>query len=261
MRAKNNSICKLAMVTAAIALPFALAACSKSKTDEEAVAALDEKLIGKGSDPAMNAALDDRILIDPNLADSSNLTTVSEAAAPINGALPADSGYVGSTPTTADLADTKMLRAPKPKIVAAEDCGGCGETRAVTLGGLAKDHGVQHGKGACDAKLQYGAAWATRLPKEFPVYPKGRVKEAGGVEGGQCDVRVVSFTTSAAMQDVVDYYYSRARGAGFTADYEIRAGEHMLGGIRNADGGAYVVTFNRAAGGATAVDIVANNGV
>jgi hypothetical protein len=120
--------------------------------------------------------------------------------------------------------------------------------------------GVKRGKGTCEAKLQYGAGWAARMPSEFPVYPKGRVKEAAGVEGGICDIRVVSFTTSAGRQSVVDYYYTRAKRSGFTADYEIRDGEHMLGGVRDNDGGAYVITLTALKSGGTAVDIVANNG-
>jgi hypothetical protein len=98
------------------------------------------------------------------------------------------------------------------------------------------------------------------MPTEFPVYPKGRVTEAAGVEGGICDIRVVSFSTSASMQAVADYYYTRARKSGFTADYEVRDGEHVLGGTRDNDGGAYVVTLNALPGGGTSVDIVANNG-
>ena len=260
MRATINSTRKIAIMAAVLVLPLALSACGQQTSDEAAVAALDEKLTGQGSDPAMNTALDDRILVDPALTDSANIANVREADQPLNGALPADNGYEGSTPVASDLQDTKMTSAPSPTIVAKEDCKSCGENRAVTLGGLAEDQGVRRGKGTCDAKLQYGANWATRMPPEFPVYPKGRVKEAGGVDGGVCDIRVVSFTTSAKMKDVIDYYYSRAKNARFTADYEIRAGEHTLGGVRDADGGAYVVTFNPAPGGATVVDIVANNG-
>jgi hypothetical protein len=265
MRATINPVLRptlrrFTIAATALALPLALSACGQKDADEAAVAALDEKLTGAGSDPAMNTALDDRILVDPALTDSANISNVREAEQPLNGALPADNGYEGSVATAEDLKGTKMMSAPAPKIVAKEDCKGCGENRAVTLGGMAEDQGVQRGKGTCDAKLQYGAGWATRMPTEFPVYPKGRVKEAGGVDGGVCNIRVVSFTTSATMKDVVDYYYSRAKSARFTADYEIRAGEHTLGGVRNADSGAYVITFNPAPGGSTSVDIVANNG-
>jgi hypothetical protein len=239
---------------------LALSGCGKKASDAAAVAALDEKLTGKGSDPAMNAALDDRILVDPDMTDNANVNVVKTADKPLSGALPPDNGYEGAIASGEELDGAKMLHAPQPTIVAAQDCQNCGEKRAVTLGGLAADAGVARGKGTCDAKLQYGAAWATRMPFEFPVYPKGRVKEAGGVEGGICDIRVVSFTTSSARQDVVDYYYSRAKHAGYSADYEVRAGEHMLGGTRDNDSGAYVITFTALSGGGTAVDIVANNG-
>ncbi len=262
MRANHGQVKKL-LRSAALIMPLMLAACGGDATNDAAIAELDEKLTGKGSDPAMNAALDDRILVDPQLTDSANVTTVSEAAEPLNGARPADTGYEGSAASPEDLADTKIIRAPAPVVVDAEDCESCGDNRAATLGGLAQDQAIGRGKaggkGTCDAKLQYGAAWATRMPAEFPVYPKGRVKEAGGVDGGICDIRVVSFVTSSAMQDVVNYYYSRARSSGYSAEYQIRAGEHTLGGVRSNDGGAYVVTFNKTSAG-TAVDIVANNG-
>lgn len=251
---------KIALAASALALPLALSACGDKKTNEDAIAQLDEKLTGQGSDPAMNNALDDRILVDPALTDSANVTTVREADQPLNGALPADNGYEGALPDKNDLQDTKMMRAPKPTLVAAGECVSCGEHRAVTLGGMAKDQNMQRGKGTCAAKIQYSAKWATRMPAAFPIYPKGRVKEAAGIDGGKCDIRVVSFTTSAKRADVVDYYYSRAKQAGYTAEYQIRAGEHTLGGVRNTDDGAYVVTFNSAAGGGTSVDIVANNG-
>ena len=245
------------MLGLALALP--LAACGGESSNEAAVAELDNKLVGKGSDPEANLALNDRILVDPDLTDSANVNTVKVADRPLSGAVPADSGYDGDASIEA-LDGAKLMRAPKATVVAAEDCATCGEKRAVTLGALAADQGVTRGKGTCDAKLQYGAGWAMRMPPEFPVYPRGRVKEAGGVDGGICDIRVTTFTTSAKMQDVIDYYYTRARKSGFSAEHQLRAGEHALGGTRDNDGGAYFITFNANPGGGTSVDIVANNG-
>jgi hypothetical protein len=250
------------LLSVALALP--LMACGETVSDEVAVADLDNKLAGKGSDPAMNTALNDRILVDPELTDSANVNTVKDSDKPLSGAIPADvgpdtSGYSADRSVEA-LNSGAILRAPKPKVVAAEDCTNCAANRGQTLGALASDEGVTRGKGTCDAKLQYGAAWASRMPTEFPIYPRSRVKEAGGVDGGICDIRVVTFTTSVAMQNVVDYYYTRARKSGFSADYELRAGEHALGGTRDNDGGAYFITFHPAPGGGTSVDIVANNG-
>lgn len=252
------------LASAAVALPLGLSGCGDDIDNEEAVAQLDEKLAGQSSDPEMNEALSDRILVDPELTDSSNMTTVKEAEAPLNGKMPADTGMAGGTESTTasmqELNNAALMRAPKPTVVAAEDCKACGDQRATTLGGLANDQAQSRGKGTCDAKMQYGARWATRMPPEFPVYPKGRIKEAGGVDGGLCDIRVATFTTSAKMQNVVDYYYTRAKKSGFSAEYQIRAGEHSMGGVRNNDDGAFFITFNAAPGGGTAVDIVANNG-
>jgi hypothetical protein len=242
-----------------LALALPLAACGEKTTDDAAVAELDNKLVGKGSDPLVNGALNDRILVDPELTDSANVNTVKDSDKPLSGAVPSDSGYDGDASIEA-LNGAKLMRAPKATVVAAGDCATCGEKRASTLGALAADQGVTRGKGTCDAKLQYGAGWANRMPAEFPVYPRGRVKEAGGVDGGICDIRVATFTTSTAMQNVIDYYYTRARKSGFSAEHQLLAGEHVLGGTRDNDGGAYFITFNASPGGGTSVDIVANNG-
>ncbi len=236
----------------AIAMASGLAACGQEDGNSD-VAELDAKLAGK-SDPAVNGALNDRILVDPDLTDGANVNTVKGANKPLNGAtLPNDVSVEA-------LDNAKLMRAPKATVVAAEDCQSCGEQRPRTLGAMADEQGAKRGKGTCDAKLQYGAGWANRLPPEFPVYPGSRVKEAAGVDGGICDIRVTSFTTSASMQGVIDYYYTRARKSGFSAEHQLRAGEHVLGGTRDVDGGAYFITFNPATGGGTSVDIVANNG-
>ena len=207
------------LIGLSLALP--LAACGTNSDDAGAVAERESSLVGPGSDPAFNAALNDRILVDPDLTDGANMNTAKVAENPLSGAIPPDTGYDNDA-SIAALDGAKLMRAPKPTIVTAEDCANCGSQRAVTLGGLAADQ--------------------------------------GGVGGGICDIRVVTFTTSASMQNVVDYYYTRARKSGYNAEYQIRAGEHILGGTRDNDGGAYFITFNRHPGGGTSVDIVANNG-
>lgn len=247
-------------LVAASLLSLGVVACGGTDEQKGKVGELDEKLAGKGSDPAMNAALEDKILVDPALADSGNSNMVKAPDAPLDGSVPPDTSYEGSTASAQELDNAKLMRAPKPTVVSGSDCRDCSANGPQTLEALAVEQGVKRGKGTCEAKLQYGAAWAARMPTEFPVYPKGRVQEAGGVEGGICDIRVVSFSTTASMQSVADYYYTRARRSGFTADYEIRDGEHMLGGTRDNDGGAYVITLSPLPGGGTSVDIVANNG-
>lgn len=260
MQLRTGRIRQAYVLAAVGAATMTLAACGGRDAGGDDVAALDEKLVGKGSDPAMAGAVQDKILVDPDLAGKSNSNMVRAGNRPLDGKTPANSGYEGSIASAEELDSAKLMRAPKPRVVGAEECNDCAANRGETLEARAAAQGVKRGKGTCEAKLQYGAGWAARMPMEFPVYPKGRVKEAAGVEGGICDIRVVSFTTGAARQAVVDYYYTRAKRSGFTADYEIRDGEHMLGGVRDHDGGAYVITLTALKGGGTAVDIVANNG-
>src|SRR3546814_7627524 len=65
-------------------------------------------------------------------------------------------------------------------------------------------------KGSCDAKLTYSNDWANRLPAAFRVYPRATVREAAGVKGGKCNIRVVNFQTAASLQGVLDYYNTLA---------------------------------------------------
>ena len=257
MSLKFNKWNAYAMPIALLALPLSLSACGSDEapvTDE-----LDANLID--SDPEANVALDDRILVDPDLTDSSNNNAVQNVDGTQSAAIPADRGSSRDALTLAEIKDAPALVAPAPTTLSPEECDNCGQnSQGVTLGARAEEQSVQRGKGGCDAKLEYGAAWANRMPAEFPVYPRGRVLEAAGVEGGLCDIRVVSFTSNVALKKIVDYYYSLARHTGYSAEYVLREGEHTLGGVRDSDGGAYVITFNARPEGGTAVDIVANNG-
>ncbi len=264
MRTTSTSFKTLATALALGISALALSACGSSDKKAKGIEALDEKLAGKGSDPAMNAALEDRILVDPELSEGANSNMVQATDKPLEGSVPPDTGYEGDMPSSEEMGATKIMRAPKPRVVA--DAGGASCTdcassaRGRTLEDMAAMQGVKRGKGSCTDKMEYGAAWSTRMPAEFPIYPKGRVKEAGGVEGGLCDIRAISFSTSATMESVADYYYTRARRSGYSADYELHKGEHVMGGTRDKDGGAFVVFLNPLPGGGTAVDLVANNG-
>src|SRR3546814_19828720 len=88
------------------------------------------------------------------------------------------------------------------------------------------------GQGGCNANLQYGMAWANRMPAEFPVYPKAKLMEAAGADGGGCDLRAVSFVPNTRLQNVLDYYYTKEISSGFDAEHQLMNGEHGLGWVR-----------------------------
>ncbi len=246
----------------AIALTAGLSACGTSTGNERELSELDEQLASKAGDPAVEGALEEQILIDPKLAGSANGNAVRAPGAPANGAVPTNTAYEGSTVTPQDLDGLKLMSAGAPKTVSEDElCTDCQAAKeGMTLGAKAEVQTASRGKGTCDAKLSYGMDWANRMPVEFPVYPKARVAEAAGVDGGICDIRVVSFSSANSMQSIVDYYYTRAVKSGFTAEYVLRDGQHALGGTRNVDDGAYYITFTPRKDGGTDVDIVANNG-
>lgn len=242
------------LAAAAMALLLALSACGRDDDADQNLSSLDESL-GNVSDPALRGALEDQIIVDPELASRSNANAVRPADRPGTGALPPE---VVATQYDAPVGG-KLFRAPKA--VEAPPCKGCEAEKPVTLGAMARQQDQRTGrKGGCEANLQYGMAWANRLPAEFPVYPKAKLMEAAGAESDHCNLRAVSFVTNQPMQNVIDFYYTKALRSGFDAEHQLMAGEHVLGGVRQKDEGAYFITFAKHEGGGTAVDIIANNG-
>lgn len=261
----KNSTRSILLAATAFALPLALTACGTGDGNEAELAELDDNLTGPSADPAMNDALEDSILVDPDLTDQANGNAIRGASGAVDGSVPPGASYAGAAEGANAAASAqlngKILSAPKPRQMTSDDeCSSCGSGQGATLGARAEAQSARRGKGTCDQKLSYDMSWANRMPPEFPVYPKANVKEAAGVEGGLCDIRVVSFTTASPMKSVVDYYYTQAKRGGYDAEYLLRGGEHVLGGTRSSDDGAFVVTLNKRAGGGTAVDIVASNG-
>jgi len=251
-----------------IMLPLALAACGKKPEAESNIDSLDAELAGTGNsaaanrDPAMMSALQDQIMVDPALAGQANNDSVRPPQQPYSGATPPDSV---APPKPADpnatAANTgSSSGGSKPAPAPSGDCPQCKVKRdSVTLGALAKRQ-AQKSIASCAGNLQYSAAWVGRLPGDLPLYPDARVDEAAGATGNGCTLRVVSFSTGASIQTVLDWYYGRATSAGYDAEHQASGGQHVLGGTRAKDGGAFMIYLEKRPDGRTEVDIVVNNG-
>ena len=194
-----------------------------NEASDEELAKLDDNLT---SDPAMNDALEDAILVDPDLTDQANRNAIRGANGAVDGSVPSGTGEDGRVAAKSVLGG-KMLSAPKPQQMTSGDEG-------ITLGDKAELQSARRNKPACDEKLSYDMGWANRMPKEFSVYPKANVQEAAS----QCDFRVVSFTTATPIKSIVDFYYTQAKRNGYDAEYLLRGSEHVLGGTRESDDGA-----------------------
>ena len=230
-----------------------LAGCRDNPDAKADLKPIDDELTG--ADPAIKGALEDKIMVDPKLAGQSNQYAAGPGNKPVDGGTPGVAG--GKAATVAEAAAAlkagKLLAAPRALPFEA-GCDGCeAKPRPVPIGALAREQS----KGACDAKLTYGNGWADRLPAAFKVYPRATLREAAGIAGGKCNLRVVNFQTAASIQAVLDYYHTMAVRAGYTSDHRLNGSEHMLGGTK---GDLAYVLFLRRDGAMTDVDLVASGG-
>ncbi|KZY12784.1 hypothetical protein A3726_22195 [Erythrobacter sp. HI0037] len=113
---------------------------------------------------------------------------------------------------------------------------------------------VSPGGENCGDKVEYTSSWAAKLPTAFPVYPRGNTQEAAGTDEGDCALRVVSFLTPVALEEVLAFYYTRARVAGYSAEHTKSAGDNILSGTKGK--AAYVVYGRRLSQGVTEIDLV-----
>ncbi len=244
----------------ALLLPLALVACGSGKEEDRNLDSLDAELAdgnstGNVRDPALMSALHDQIMVDPALAGQANADAIRPPGQPYSAPVPPD----GAAPV-AVAAATGTSETIKPAPAAQSgDCPQCAARReSLTLGALASRQGS--GAQACAANVHYSTRWALRLPNDLPLYPDARVTEAAGTEDGNCALRIVSFASSAPLQTIIDWYYTRASNAGYSGEHQADGDEHVLAGTRDRDGAAYAVFMTPRDGGGTDVDLVANNG-
>ncbi|TPG40303.1 hypothetical protein EAH79_10160 [Sphingomonas koreensis] len=232
--------------------PLLLGACH-SRQDARNLDSLDNQLTSaNAADPALAGALNDQIMVDPALTQQANGVAVRPPAKPYSAEVPPDATAAGGGD-----GGGRLRQAPEPKAGAA--CPGCATTKgAMTLGALAARQQSPR-TGACAANVHYSAAWAARLG-DLPVYPGANVSEAAGANGNGCALRVVSFTTPQPITRVIDWYYTQATKAGYSADQQSDGSQRVLGGTRARDDGAYVLFVRAHAGGGSDVDLVVNNG-
>ena len=95
------------------------------------------------------------------------------------------------------------------------------------------------------------------MPDAFPVYPRGAVQEAAGTDAGGCALRVVNFQTPVPVSEVMDFYFTRAAAAGFSAQHVLQGGDNVLGGVGGR--AAYTVYARKLPSGAAEVDLVTSN--
>jgi hypothetical protein len=224
-----------------------LAACGSK--DEPAKPATD--------DPAMAGALGDQVLTDPDLS-SENGANRAASMPSTDGAVPA-ADMSPQALAAARGAALKLVGGPGAMKKAPDAREVKGTLPADSqLTAAARAAASPGGQGDCAAQARYTAAWAAKLPATFPVYPKGAVQEAAGTDQGDCALRVVNFITPVPVAEVIDFYYTRASGAGYSAQHVRQAGEDQLGGTKGAS--SFIVYARQLPKGGSSVDLVTHGG-
>jgi hypothetical protein len=192
------------------------------------------------ADPLMSAALKELIRVDPGMINRNGDNQVATPPGTALAARAAAEEMVGGAGA--------MLRAPPPQRV-----DGALPPESV-LSAAARAATGAAARRNCAAGAQFSARWAAQMPSAFPVYPRGNVLEAAGNDADGCSLRVVNFATAASVTDVMDFYYTRARAAGYTVQHAVQGGDNVLGG--SGRGGSVMVFARAVDGGLTTVDLV-----
>lgn len=223
-----------------------LAGCGQS--DKQAAA-------GDDADPAVTGALGDQIMVDPDLAGQNGAAVSADGSAV---ALPP----AQRSPEAIAAAQQDATRKVGGTIENAPEPAG-GSTASLVESAATAAQVAEASKAAstdCASKVDYSMNWATRLPSALAVYPRGAVQEAAGIDGDGCALTVVNFVTPVGTRDVLGYYYTMARKAGYGADYRMEGDDHVLGG--RSGGKAYLLYVRKLDGGPneglTEVDMIAS---
>jgi len=202
-------------------------------------------------DPALSGALNEPIMVDPDLVGQNRANSAASLPSHDPSLPTVDAGPGAVAAARAEAlrlvgGPGRMKKAPEPR----EMTGPLPADTALTVAARASTR--------CAARVETTAEWAARLPRPFPVYPRGAVQEAAGTdartESGACSLRVVSFVTPVPLGEVMNFYFTRARAAGFSAQRLLDGGDDVLAGVKGA--ATYVVYVRRLPSGNTEVDLV-----
>lgn len=229
----------------AIASVALLSACGGGAADEAE---------GEAMDPASQQALNDELMTDPDLANR------NEAGAALSGtgndAIPeidkSTKAIEAATSRATELVGgtANMKPAPAARKLAAS----APDSKAMVAAAQAA---VSPGGANCAESVKYASAWAAKLPAAFPVYPRGNTLEAAGTDEGDCALRIVSFLTPVALEDVLAFYASRASAAGFAVEHVVKDGSNVLSATKRNS--ALVVYAKRLPSQVTQIDLVTSN--
>ena len=228
-------------VALALAAPLGLGGCDRAPPERRDVA----------PDPVVAAARGEELMVDPDLSRQNPAADALGGGGPASAPLPpldrSAETIAAARAEAATLAGGVIGHAPPPGPDPAAPAGLSPERTAIAAlaqGGPAR---------SCVRRLDYSAIWAARLPQALPVYPRGHVQEAAGADGEGCRLRVITYLTPVPLDEVIDFYWTRARRAGLAPIHRLAGTDHVLSG---GGGAATYAVYGRERDGLTEIDLV-----
>lgn len=219
-----------------------LAACSEPETARDDVAVF-------ATDPMVARALHDPLMSDPDLATRNEAIAVigfvDSAALPVLGGSPEAARQAREAARLELLEEGGIPSLPLPAtgipVTLPTANAGIGEI-LVALGAPAE----------CARQLAEGFEWAVDMPSSAAIMPHGMVVQAAGSRTPGCRLRIVRYRTAAAIEDVLQYHFTRTQRAGLDParvsdpDGIVAgggAGERVVVDVRAGGDGINVVTL------------------
>jgi len=225
----------------------AFSAFSLSGCGEEVVEAPTTQVLGQ--DPLLARALNDPLMVDPDLAwrNEANAVIAYRDGHP----LPPFTASDGAAERARDAARAQLLEnGPIPDLPDAVGEGGVSLAELTDAGAMMEAVGS---RSDCIEKLTGRLTWSTGLPPTSSIMPHGMVRQAAGADEGTCVVRVVRYLTPVGREDALEYHFTKADRQRFRIE-RFDLPEMQLRAERRDQ--IIAVHVRDAAGGMTAVDVV-----
>lgn len=225
-----------------------LAAAGLSACADEV--AVDEASVVNAVDPYLARALNDPLMVDPDLAYSDEANAAITIG--FDHALPSFKGSDEAASRARETARLALLETgPIAELPLAQS--GPGPAPLVERFGV---EAVLEGVNAppeCRKAIRGSFAIAASLPRIAAVMPHGMVRVAAGVDQPQCTLRLVRYVTPVAIEDALQYHHTVASREGFEPAYFEQPEASLIADRR----GTYFMVFaRRTSGDLTAVDVV-----
>ena len=231
----------------AILVAFA-AAVSLSACSEETAA--DEPSVVNEIDPYLARALNDPLMVDPDLAYRNE----ANAAITIgyDHALPSFKRSDEATSRARETARLELLEnGPIEDLpFASESPGPASLEEQFGVGAVLE---VLQVPLECREDVTGDFAYAATMPNSARIMPHGMVRVAAAASQATCKMRLVRYVTPAAIEDALQYHYTIAKREGLEPAYYTQPEASLIADRR----GTHVQVFVRkTSGDLTAVDVV-----